>query len=130
MRRASSASGRVASGASPEPRKPGSRANQAAAATTRTIGRRNHPSVLASALNFIVLSQVSCRAEAGPAAPAIAACIEGLRAGLRIEGHDVEPPLRLLALAGRKMQHGVDTTAIADRPPTKDTKRRRGGKGR
>src|SRR3546814_3772812 len=84
-----------------------------------TIGRRNHPSVRASALNFIVLSQVSCRAEAGPAAPAIAACIEGLRACLRIEGHDVEPPLRLLALAGRKMQHEVATEVIPDRAPLK-----------
>src|SRR3546814_20584597 len=112
MRRASSASCRGAAGADPEPRKPGSRVHQAAAATTRTIGRRNHPSVLASALNFIVLSQVSCRAEAGPAAPAIAACIEGLRACLRIEGHDVEPPLRLLALAGRKMQHEIGRAQV------------------
>src|SRR3546814_12963789 len=117
MRRSSWPSGRVASGASPEPRKPGSRANQAAAATTRTIGRRNHPSVLASALNFIVLSQVSCRAEAGPAAPAIAACIEGLRACLRIEGHDVEPPLRLLHLAVPTTHTAVDTQVISTPRP-------------
>src|SRR3546814_16333494 len=83
------------------------------------MGRGKHPGCLASALNFIVLSQGSCRAEAGPAAPAIAACIEGLRACLRIEGHDVEPPLRLLALAGSKMEHEVATDVIADRHPLK-----------
>src|SRR3546814_15212217 len=83
------------------------------------MGRGKHPGCLASALNFIVLSQVSCRAEAGPAAPAIAACIEGLRACPRIEGHDVEPPLRLLALAGPKMPHEVATDVIADRHPLK-----------
>src|SRR3546814_16645199 len=79
----------------------------------------NPPSVLSAPAGFSVSSHVSCRAEPRPAAPTIAACIEGLRARLGIEGDDVEPPLRLVALAGRKVQHEGATEVVADRRPLK-----------